>query len=339
MSKYIFKTVPKSVLDHHNLADTSKLHYVSAYGDLMPVYLAQDPTLRESLETKIITQTVNTLVGKGYKKAFIIPDCPAKQDRLKMALKEHKITITTNIDDANVIVTHKHIKDHFESGANISSKKLFASLWNYNIYHIPATEKSLLYQTDKDQIKWGGVWSWDEENKDDIYESDYFTGLGLELSKKYDEGFPFVNIETVLEESSTRQLLTKELLDMLTSQHHAGGDDRQLAYKLLPTVDTTKNHHFLWELSQRIGHDLYYEKRNKDLKYWVNHSKIEDYMDMNAEQMIIWLKENDLLTSNSFRYLEPIVRKDIQIHNRELYVFKCMVKPEYSEYLKLNTNE
>ena len=62
-------------------------------------------------------------------------------------------------------------------------------------------------------------------------------------------------------------------------------------------------------------------------------------MDMSAEQMIIWLKENDLLTSNSFRYLEPIVRKDIQIHNRELYVFKCMVKPEFTEYLKLKTNE
>ena len=339
MSKYIFKTVPKNVLDHHNLADTSKLHYVSAYGDLMPVYLAQDPTLRDTLVEKLKKSNTSTLVGQGYKKAFIIPDCPAKLDRMKMALKEHKITITNDIDIADVILTHNNLSDSYESSANINSKKLFAALWNYNAYHIPGTEKSLVYQTDKDQDKYGGTWSWDDEDTDSIYEMDYFTGLGLELSKKYDEAFPFVDIETVLEESSTRQTLTKELLDLLISQHRAGGDDRELALKLLPTVDCNKNHHFLWELSQQIGHDIYYERRNKDLGYWVRHSKVNDYMDMSAEQMIIWLKENDLLTSNSFRYLEPIVRKEIQIHNRELYVFKCMVKPEFSEYLKLNTNE
>ena len=44
MSKYIFTHVDKTVLDYHNMADTSKVHYVSAYGTLLPVYLAQDPT-------------------------------------------------------------------------------------------------------------------------------------------------------------------------------------------------------------------------------------------------------------------------------------------------------
>jgi hypothetical protein len=55
--------------------------------------------------------------------------------------------------------------------------------------------------------------------------------------------------------------------------------------------------------------------------------------------MIIWLRENNLLTSRAFRYLEPIVRKEIQIHNRDLYVFKVEVKPEYREYLKIKQNE
>ena len=132
MSKYIFKTVPKSVLDHHNLADTSKLHYVSAYGDLMPVYLAQDPTLRESLETKIITQTVNTLVGKGYKKAFIIPDCPAKQDRLKMALTE------TSLEEKQrrLLLRDNQIKEKLQDINKRTIKK------NVPIYFDPVMKKT-----------------------------------------------------------------------------------------------------------------------------------------------------------------------------------------------------
>ena len=69
------------------------------------------------------------------------------------------------------------------------------------------------------------------------------------------------------------------------------------------------------------------------------HSNIDKYSDMVAEEMIIWLKQNNLLTSRAFRYLEPIVRKEISISNRDLYVFKVAVKPEYREYLKLEKNE
>ena len=46
------------------------------------------------------------------------------------------------------------------------------------------------------------------------------------------------------------------------------------------------------------------------------------------------LEKEERLTNESFRYLEKIVRKDISIHNRELYVFKVSVKQEYKKYLK-----
>ena len=55
---------------------------------------------------------------------------------------------------------------------------------------------------------------------------------------------------------------------------------------------------------------------------------------MNAEAMIKWLEEKELLNVKSFRYLEPIVRKEITINNRELYTFKVAVKKEYQKYLK-----
>ena len=53
-----------------------------------------------------------------------------------------------------------------------------------------------------------------------------------------------------------------------------------------------------------------------------------------AQEMILWLEENELLDTISFKYLEPIVRKDINIYNRDLYVFKVSVKKEYQKYLK-----
>ena len=52
--------------------------------------------------------------------------------------------------------------------------------------------------------------------------------------------------------------------------------------------------------------------------------------------MIQWLEDKELLDEHNFNYLEPIVRKEVRIHNRELYVFKVAVKPQYRKYLKIN---
>ena len=47
--------------------------------------------------------------------------------------------------------------------------------------------------------------------------------------------------------------------------------------------------------------------------------------------------EDGTLTSEGFKYMEPLIRKEIQIYNRELYVFTVRIKPEYEQkYLKTN---
>ena len=340
MSKYIFKTVDKDVLDYHELADTSKLHYVSAYGSLLPVYLAQDPSKREAIHYLLTKPTQDTVVGKGYKKAFVLPNFGIKQDRIKECLKEHGMRITTDTDEADVVISHLDIDNHFESGANINTKLLLADLWNYNAYHISGTSMSLIYQRDKDEHKYNNTWDWDEDEYTNIYEMDYFTGCALELAYKISaESLPVVSLDTVMNESATRQVMTYELWKMLDAQISAGNDDRALAFKMVPTIDPDSNHHLLWSLAQKYNSELYYNRRDKDMKYWYEKARIEDFYDMGAEQMIIWLKENNLLTSKAFRFLEPIVRKEIRISNRDLYVFKVAVKPEYREYLKINNNE
>jgi len=49
--------------------------------------------------------------------------------------------------------------------------------------------------------------------------------------------------------------------------------------------------------------------------------------------MIQFLEQNSKLCKKSFKYLEPIVRKEIRIENRDLYTFRVEVKPEYKKLL------
>lgn len=336
MAKYIFKTVSQEVLDTYGMADTSKLHLVSAYGGHLPVYLMQDPTLRAELHYKITKPVSDKLSGKGYKKAFVVPNCPMPMDRLKSCLKEHNITVTTDLDVADVIITHNEIEGSFENNGNISTKVLLAKLWNYYAIHPNQTnlKESLIYQYDKDSDKIGDLWNIDEEDKDSIYDMDYVTGLALELAFKIEAGIDTVSVDVAINESATKQLLTKEMKDMLVAQFNSGGDDRELAFKILPTIDTEDNYHLLWEMAKEIGYDISYRSRDKDVQFWYDRSNLEEFYDFNAEQMIAWLLEKDLLNSRYFRYLEPICRKEIQIKNRDLYVFNVKVKPEYEKYLK-----
>jgi hypothetical protein len=57
-------------------------------------------------------------------------------------------------------------------------------------------------------------------------------------------------------------------------------------------------------------------------------------MRSSPQDMILWLEEQEKLCRITFRYLEPLVRKEISIHNRDLYTFKVAVKKEYQQYLK-----
>jgi hypothetical protein len=313
---------------------------VSAYGGLLPVYLAQDPTKKEEIIQTLTEPTHTTLVGQGYNKVFLLPNCGISQDRIKEALKEHNIRLTTDISEADAVISHTNISDDYENSNNINTKTLLAHLWNYHAYHLASKGKSLLYQQSKDEHDYGGSWSWPQDAYDSIYEMDYFTGAALNLSYMIEvQNLPVISVDTVVNESATRQVLTLDLLNMIKSQIKAGHDDRALAFKILPTIHPNKNHHLLWQLAQDCSSEMYYERRNKDLKYWYKNANIETYDDCSAENMIIWLRDKNLLTSRGFRYLEPIVRKNIQIHNRDLYVFKVEVKPEYREYLKIKENE
>ena len=124
-----------------------------------------------------------------------------------------------------------------------------------------------------------------------------------------------LNVDDILSASGTKTTLDNSLLETLKSllQSH-DNDNKEIVKKLIPTVNVTINKHLLWNLFQECGWEIsQLERRDKDIKYWMN-------------------KANGVANFEEFQYFEKICRDDIEISNRDLYVFKVKLKKEYRHY-------
>lgn len=340
-SKSVFQKYDTDALDHFDLASDPK-YGVIAGSNIEDVLVTQDEKTYDSIRELLSrpTETDSTFINK--KKAFVLPCCPVSNERLKPALKEHGITMTNDYTQADLIVTHDYFNDTFENGQTIKTTKLLYRLWNYettsgcsssnlSINSLIQNHTSFVLVTDKitKQIRY-----YDLDIEDNVYDTWAITGLALNIAWDINCGVKgVVDVDTVLHTSATKQDLTPDLSDQIIAMWNAGGDDREVAQALLPTLKYDDNYHLLWNLSQRLG-SVHYNHHNKDLNYWLKQSRWEDFYNRDAQEMVLWLEENEKLNSKNFRFLEPIVRKEISIQNRDLYVFKVSVKKQYRKYLK-----
>jgi hypothetical protein len=164
----------------------------------------------------------------------------------------------------------------------------------------------------------------------------YYRDWALNIAHLIDTGeLEVINEEAILHASANQidltETLVKEIGDWVNSYD---SENVAIAAKILPTIDYTKKPHLLWKLAQNLYSYTHNFNRDKDVKYWLEKAELSDLYHSSAEDMIMKLEKEEKLTNESFRYLERIVRRDISIHNRELYVFKVSVKPEYKKYLK-----
>ena len=128
----------------------------------------------------------------------------------------------------------------------------------------------------------------------------------------------------------------KKIMDDIIRMIRDGSEEeREMVKKIVPAIDYRKKKHLLWKLATEVSGYMYRFNRDKDLSYWIQKSEFNSYSHNTAEDMIKQLEEEECLDTESFRYLEPIVRKEISINNRELYTFKVQVKEEYRKYLKI----
>jgi len=283
-----------------------------------------------------------------YKKAFVLPNCPVSADRIKAALKEHKITVTKDLDKADLLLSHMHLENTSESGGNINHNYLFTHLWNYDAIedgcqvirdytedpdNMRSGEKARVIYDDK--VREGYVGHYNADYKEMPYDSYMMTGLAVNAAYEVEvNGLAVFDVDKIMHQSATKTPLDEQLMsDILAMAKEGGSENWNMIGAILPTIDYRYNHHLLWALSCEINTGLYNLNRNKDVQYWKKASNFEDFYHNSALDMIQWLENKGHLNKKSFKYLESIVRKEIRIDNRDLYVFKVSVKPEYKKYL------
>jgi hypothetical protein len=317
---------------------------VDSSGTIETVYVNTSKGLTRTIENIFETNESFEPDLTLYKKAFLFPNSPVSTERVKAALKEHKITLTNDYTKADLYLTHHDLTRDHQSEESINSRAMFCNLWNYE-----AVEAGCMVVNDYcEENKRGDNLArviyddkcsqWVDRYNADLYSMPYdsyiLTGLAVNTAYEVEMGNADVwSVDKVMHQSATKVELTQQILDDIVSLMKQGGEDNyNMVGALLPTIDWTKKHHLLWKLGQEIGTDLYMFNRNKDVQYWKQASRISDYYHMTALQMIKNLEEDKNLNRESFKYLEPIVRKEIRIENRDLYTFRVEVKPEYKKY-------
>lgn len=339
-SKSVYQKYDTDALDYFDLA-SDPIYGVIAGSNVEDVLVTQDETTYSNIREIIAkpTETDQTFINK--KKAFVLPCSPISNDKIKAALKEHKITVTNDYTQADLIVTHDDFNDSFENGQTIKTTKMMYKLWNYEVTSGDPNSNLSINQMVQNCGRHviicpkitNNMRYYNLDVEDSLYDTWAITGLALNIAYEISIGNKStVSVETVLHTSATRQPLNDDIVDQVIRMWNAGGDDREVAKQLLTTLDYSTNHHLMWKLTEELG-SLHYDHHNKDLNHWITASRWEFYYNLNAESLIIWMEEQGYLNKVSFRYLEPIVRKDITIHNRDLYVFKVSVKKEYQKYL------
>ena len=282
-----------------------------------------------------------------YKKAFIFPGCPVSLPRLKEALKEHSITVTNDFNKADFFVTHDEYGQYHCDGESIRINSMLFKIHNYEAMEISVSE-NLYHKNSEPNVdpllpivfddKMAETYSRNSLDYDgDLYEKYVFTPLAIQIAYRIrHEQIPVIYAETCLNESANKTILDQQLMDDIIRMIQNGSEEeRELVKKMIPAIDYRKKKHLIWKLAKETSGYLYRYNRDKDMNYWADKAQFHTYGRHTAEDMIKQLEEEECLDSESFRYLEPIVRKEISINNRELYTFKVQVKEEYRKYLKI----
>ena len=345
-NKSVYQDFDTDALVYFGLEQDTIYGVLSGSSDVSKVLCTQDQTTYEKINTILTVPTEDGTTFRNKKKAFILPKCTVSQDRLKAALKEHGITVTNDYELADLIIGHEDISTHrLENAENIPSTVMMNKLWNYEttLGRSSATHpKEIAIANSGLEViitpkLTESVRYYDLDIEDSLYDSWMLTGMAINLAYIIDStDVSVIDPETVLHASATKMILDEQLLADLKIQLDGPryNEDRVLALKIVPTICYKTNYHLLWQFAQDCSMITYADNRDKDLQYWIDASDFTKLERRSAQEMILWLDSQDKLDKVSFRYLEPIVRKEISIHNRDLYTFKVAVKKEYQQYLK-----
>jgi len=310
--------------------------------DVETIYLSESISMYDKIKDLLTLETTSDLTL--VKKAFVLPMHNVSTDRLKAALKEHKISITNDYEKADFIIPHTNFYDQYNNVDNIPQSKLMFHLYNgyfqndhrklVEDYHKDTGNNVIL-----DKRSLGDRHQWNVDYTSAPYDSYCFSKMALTLADMVDKGeMEVVETDTILNQSANRVPLTEELMEdikKMVDNYSASDEEIEMAGKIIPTIDPTGEPYLLYKYAEDFLDNISYKyNRNKDVLYWMDKWNISYLSRLNAEQAIKHFEDKELLDSRCFRALEVKCRQEIQIHNRELYTFKVQVKPEYRKYMQ-----
>jgi len=337
--KTVFQDIDPGAVSYFNIEDERSygIWMNSMCKEIGTVLGTESEIIYEKIQDLLDQETTNDLTK--VKKAFVLPLCNVSADRIKTALKEHKIFVTNDYEQADCIITHNNYSEFFTHGESL---KTTCSMFKLNNYYycnsINALSKTIKYPILYDDRIKVNYPSYNQETESVPYDLYLITGLALNLAHKIDQGnMHVINVETVLGSSANKQILTPQLVSDLKAMMQTS-EDRTMASSILPTIDFNQEPELLWELAQAIDNYSHHYTRNKDVNWWWEQADIYNLKHMNAEEAILHFEKDGKLNSKVFKYFEPICRQEISIHNREMYTFTVQVKPEYRKLLKTKDN-
>ena len=270
--------------------------------------------------------------------------CHISTDRLKAALKEHKITVINDYEKADFIVPHINFYDSYSQIENIPQTKMLFHLQNGYYCNDHRTCVEDYYDDTKNSVildkrSLGDRYQHNIDYDSLPYDSFVFSNMAIRIADLVDSGdLQVVETDTILNQSANRVPMTEELMEDLNkmiSGYSASDEELQMAGKIIPTIDPTGEPYLLYKYSKEfLGNIEYKYSRNKDVIYWLDKHNCSYLSRITAEDAIKHFEQEGKLDSRCFRALEVECRKEIVISNRELYTFKVQVKPEYRKYMK-----
>ena len=309
--------------------------------DIEEIYLSESLAQYDKVKDLLETETTADLTT--VKRAFILPMHNVSTDRLKAALKEHKIGITNDYEKADFIIPHTNFYDLYQSVDTIPQSKLMFKLSNG--YYSNGHRKAIIdYYREHgnnvilEKISLDGSYQHTIDYESAPFDSYCFSKMSLILADLVDKGdLQVIETDTILNQSANRVPMTEELMEDIKKMcgYSASDEEIEMSGKIIPTIDPTGEPYLLYKYAVDFLDSCSYKyNRNKDVMYWMDKHNIYRLSRKTAEEAIKYFEEKDMLDSRCFRALEVKCREEIHISNRELYTFKVQVKPEYRKYMQ-----
>ncbi len=199
----------------------------------------------------------------------MFPGCPVSLPRLKEALREHKITVTNDVNKADCFITHYDYGHYHNDGESIRINSMLFKAMNYEAMDISVSE-GLANKDSEPNVdasipivfdsKMAETYSRNSIDYDeDLYESYVFTPLAVQIAYRIrHEQIPVIYAETCLNESANKRVLDNQLMDdMIRMIKDGSSEERELVKKMVPAIDYRKKKHLLWNMAREVNGYMY----------------------------------------------------------------------------------